>query len=124
MFERPHPILYQVSTTATTRIAGWDSVSSAIGIAQTVFPASRPNAVLIMRPDYYPEALAATRLLCHPFDAVILFTESDQLEDSVSRELVRLSPRGQGVPAQVIFIRHVHAQIMHDVAALGFTMTH
>jgi len=124
MSERIHPNVFQLSTTATTRIPGWDAVSVAIGVAQTVFPATRPNTVVLMRPDYYPEALAASRLLRHPFDAVILFTESDTLEEAVSRELVRLSPRGNGVPAQVILIGHVHSQIMHDVARLGFTLTH
>jgi hypothetical protein len=121
MSERPHPTLYQVSTTATTRIVGWDAISAAIGIAQTVFPATRPNAVLLTRPDYYPEALAATRLLHRPFDAALLYTEEDYLEEAVSRELVRLSPRGQGVPGQVIVIGSVHAQVLHDIAELGFT---
>ncbi|MGZ4030945.1 MAG: cell wall-binding repeat-containing protein [Tumebacillaceae bacterium] len=124
MSERPHPTLYQVSTTATTRIVGWDAVSAAIGIAQTVFPATRPNAVLLTRPDYYPEALAATRLLHRPFDAALLYTEGDSLEEAVSQELVRLSPHGHGLPGQVIVIGSVHAQVLHDIAALGFTIYH
>ncbi|KEO84331.1 hypothetical protein [Tumebacillus flagellatus] len=121
MSERYHPALYQASTTATTRILGWDPVSCAIGITQTVYPAARPNAVLLARPDYYPEVLAATRLMHHPFDAALLFTEDDRLEDSVSRELIRLSPRGQGLPGHVIVIGAMHARTLHDLADLGFT---
>jgi hypothetical protein len=124
MSERPHPSLYQASTTATTRILGWDSVSSAIGIAQTVYPAARPNAVLLTRPDYYPEVLAATRLLHHPYDAALLYTEGEGLEEAVSRELIRLSPRGQGLPGQVIVIGAVHARTLHDLADLGFSIWH
>jgi putative cell wall-binding protein len=119
--ERPHPSLFQVSTTATTRIVGWDAISSAISIAQAVCSVTRPNSVLLTRPDCYPEVLASTRLLHHPFDAVLLYTEGEKLEEAVSRELIRLSPRGQNVPAQVIVIGAVHAQVLHDIANLGFT---
>ncbi|MCX7569105.1 cell wall-binding repeat-containing protein [Tumebacillus sp. DT12] len=121
--ERPHPSLYQLSTTATTRINGWDAVSAAIGVSQTVYPAARPNAVVLARPDYFPESLAATRLL-HPFHAPLLYTESQALEEEVKRELVRLSPGGNGLPGQVIVVGAVHAQILHDIDELGFTSWH
>ncbi|TCP59551.1 hypothetical protein EV586_101771 [Tumebacillus sp. BK434] len=124
MNERWHPISHQVSTTATTRIVCKDPVSAAIGIAQTVFPARRPNAVLLSRPDAYPLALAAARLLHRPFDAVLLYTEGEELEESVSRELIRLSPQGKGLHGQVIVLGAMHANILHQLAELSFTFTH
>ncbi|ASS75046.1 hypothetical protein CIG75_08680 [Tumebacillus algifaecis] len=124
MYERWHPISYQVSTTSTTRIVGSDPVSAAIGIAQTVFPARRPNAVILTRPDFFPVVLAAARLLHRPFDAVMLYTDGEQLEDSVSRELIRLSPQGNGLPGQVIVIGTVHANVLHDLTQLGFSVCH
>ncbi|ARU63169.1 hypothetical protein CBW65_20925 [Tumebacillus avium] len=124
MNERWHPILQQVSTTFTTRILCNDPVSAAIGIAQTVFPARRPNAVLLARPDSYPLALAAARLLHRPFDAVLLYTEGEQLEESVSRELIRLSPQGKGLPGQVIVLGAMHANVLHQLAELGFSAAH
>ncbi|MBL0387592.1 hypothetical protein JJB07_13210 [Tumebacillus sp. ITR2] len=124
MSDRYHPTLYQASTTATTRILGWDSVSCAVGITQTVYPAARPNAVLLASPTCYPEVLAATRLMHHPYDAALLFTEGDGLEDTVSRELIRLSPRGNGLPGQVIVIGVMPARTLHDLADLGFKLWH
>ncbi|MFD2168865.1 hypothetical protein [Tumebacillus lipolyticus] len=124
MYEHWHPLFRQASTILTTRIVGSTAKSAAIGIAQTVFPASRPNAVLLTRPDCYPVALGATRLMHHPFAAVMLFTEGERLEEDVSRELLRLSPLGRGLPAQVIVIGAMHANVLHDVAALGFTVWH
>ncbi|PWK14476.1 hypothetical protein [Tumebacillus permanentifrigoris] len=124
MPEHLHPSLYQASTTATTRILGWDAVSSSIGIAQTVYPATRPNTVLLARPEYYPEVLAAARLMHHPYAAALLYTATEGLEEAVSRELIRLSPRGQVLTAQVIVIGAVHARTLHDLADLGFSIWH
>jgi hypothetical protein len=120
MNEYLHRSIYPISTSATTRIAGWDAVSVAIGVAQTTYPADRPNAVLLTRPDHYPEVLSATRMLHSPFEGPLLFTEGERLEKAVARELIRLSPRGQGLPGQVVVVGAVHVQVLHDLAELGF----
>jgi hypothetical protein len=124
VYERLHPLLRQVSTTSTTRIVGSDPICAAIGISQTVYPARRPNAVLLTRPDCYPVVLAAARLLHRPFDAVMLYTGGEKLEEEVSRELIRLSPQGKGLPGQVIVIGTIHANVLHELAGIGFSVWH
>lgn len=73
-----------------TRISGYDRIATAIEVSKKKY--KEADTVIIARSDIYPDSLAASSLACK-LKAPILLTESDNLDNRVKSEIVRLKAK-------------------------------
>ncbi len=100
------------------RVFGEGRTETAIQISQADFGDGEAGAVVLTRPDIFPDALAGTPLAVQE-DAPLLLTGSAGLEPQVGVEIQRVLPDG----ATVYLLGGVQAlseQVQADVEALGF----
>jgi hypothetical protein len=87
-----------VSTKNTTRVGGADTTVDAAAIAVTVdpglTPTTRPQAVVLVNPDNWPAALAASVLAGAPLHAPLLYSEGATLPKVSSLALHAIAPTG------------------------------
>ncbi|WP_425803029.1 cell wall-binding repeat-containing protein [Desulfitobacterium sp. Sab5] len=86
-----NPLGASASTLSTSRIGGTDRIKTAIQIADNGW-SSNSNAVVLVRDDDFPDALAGTPL-AHIFNAPILLTNKNILSPDTETELTKLHPK-------------------------------
>lgn len=104
-----------------TRVAGSGRTQTALEASRAAFGDGEAGAVVLTRPDEFPDALAGTPLAVAE-DAPLLLTATEGLEDEVATEIRRVLP-----PGGTVFLLGGTAalsdQVRADVEALGYTTT-
>ena len=96
------------ATKNTTRVGGGDSVATAAGVAQAVFPSrskeTRPTAVTLVDRGDWRAAISAAQLMSRPLRAPVLFTDDGDFPAATQAALDALEPTGakQAGGAQVL----------------------
>jgi hypothetical protein len=98
------------ATRNTIRVGGSDAAADAAGVAAALFPATgssdRPSAVVLVDPEDWQSAVAASVLAGPPIAAPLLLSDGEELPGVTEDTLERLAPRGSDLSkdAQVIRI--------------------
>ena len=99
-----------LATKNTTRLGGADPVTDAAAVSLAVYPgltaASRPQAVVLVDEQEWPEALAAAALAGAPLNAPLLYSDKGSLPEVSAQALKAMQPKGATLlgGAQVITV--------------------
>lgn len=115
-------------TGTTARLSGQTHLRTAVAYAQAVYAAyqdpDRPGAVLLVRDDDPPAAIAATCLQHMPVNAPMLFVTDGgtRVPDATMDELLRLNPKGVMVDnnVQVYLAGKIPESVQQQVEKAGF----
>lgn len=113
---------YCPQTTNTTRLCAGDIRRMAALTSQLVYvsPLVRPAAVVLV-PDFAGEiAFAAASLVQGPSAGPLLFYSRDGLPPETAREIRRLRPSGEGVPAPVLVAGGGSRSLFRSLEYLGY----
>jgi putative cell wall-binding protein len=87
-----------LATKNTTRLGGADPVIDAAAVSLAVYPgltaASRPQAVVLVDEQEWPEALAAAALAGAPLNAPLLYSDKGSLPEVSAQALKAMQPKG------------------------------
>lgn len=121
------PVTYQPfsNTANTTRINFDEMYSYNVAVTNTIYPSSnvswRPNSIILVPFDKWQYGVCASSIVHFPINAPIMFTDRNFLPPLILNEILRLSPTGQNVPAQILIIGPISSGIENALVALGFT---
>ncbi len=86
------------ATKNTTRVGGADSVATAAGVAQAVFPSrsreTRPAAVALVDVGDWRAAISASQLMSRPLRAPLLFSDDGEVPPATLSAVRALAPTG------------------------------
>ncbi len=87
-----------LATKNTTRLGGADPATDAAAVSLAVYPgltaASRPQAVVLVDEQEWPEALAAAALAGAPLNAPLLYSDKGSLPEVSAQALRAMQPKG------------------------------
>ncbi|CAM3544073.1 cell wall-binding repeat-containing protein [Brevibacillus invocatus] len=119
--------MFSGNTVDTTRIWGEDILSVMTNAFQMIYPGYpttmvhwRPNAITVAPASQFQYAFTASSLVHDPNKAPMMLV-SDQLNEEVKNEMLRLSPIGNQLPAQVLLIGPVNSDVQREIQALGLS---
>lgn len=110
-------------TLNTTRICGADSVDIAIEVSKITFSNMRPNTVILVNKNEVFDAITATSLVHFPFNAPILFTDSNNLRKETLKEIKRLSPKGYK-GTHIVLVGDISESVSSELKNHGFKTQH
>jgi len=117
-------------TKNTLRIYGKDNLETAAAISQITYPATfdddKPNAVILVRQDKKEDGILAARVIHHPINAPILFTEKDTIPEVTWKEMERLDPQGvfSDRNIKVVLIGDIGSQVKEKIKDKGWKFRH
>lgn len=103
----------------TTRFQGGGRTETALLISQGFFGDGEADAVVLSRPDIFPDALTGTPLAAQE-NGPLLLTEREGLEQAVATEIERVLPES-GTVYLLGGTEALSDEVLDDVEALGFT---
>lgn len=109
----------------TARYGGEDPFETAATLAQITFPATseitRPNAVILARPDLEAGLMTVEQLIHMPTDAPILYTEADTLPAVTQAMMEVLKPVGISYDSnnQILVVGEISDAVVNEVEAMG-----
>lgn len=119
--------MFSGNTVDTTRVWGEDIFSVMLNAFQMVYPGFpnaivpwKPNAIIIVPVEQFPFAFTASSLVHDPNKAPIMLVP-DRLTEEIKNEMLRLSPEGRNVPAQVLMVGPVSSFVEQEIRSLGFS---
>jgi putative cell wall-binding protein len=114
------------NTVNTTRMNHEDMYSFNIAMTKMIYPSQniywRPNAVILAPGDRWQYSLCASSVVHFPINAPIMFTERNYLPEISIREIQRMGPTGNEVPAQVLIIGPVSRSVENMLKMAGLTV--
>jgi hypothetical protein len=119
--------VFSGNTVDTTRVWGEDIFSVMLNAYQMAYPGFptamvpwKPNAITIVPASNFPFAFTSASLVHDPYNAPVMLVP-DQLTDEIKNEILRLSPEGKNVPAQIFLIGPISQIVEREIHALGFS---
>lgn len=119
--------MFSGNTTDTTRIWGENVCSVMIHAFQMAYPGFpmtmvpwKPNAIIIAPIDHFPFAFTASSLVHDPNNAPVMLVP-DRLTEEIRNEILRLSPDGKRVPAQILLVGPVSRHVEREIQRMGFS---
>lgn len=115
-----------ISDTAnTTRVNFDDIFAYNVAVTNIIYPSSniswRPNAVIMVPYDRWQYGVCASSIVHFPINAPIMFTDRNFIPPIILNEILRLSPTGDNVPAQILVVGPISSSIENALMALGFS---
>ncbi len=111
-------------TLDTTRVRANDPFTSSVIVSRMTFPSRkvpwRPSAVILVPPEPYHFSFLAASLIHFPINATFLFTQADTLLNITLEEILRLSPRGDCLPAPVLLVGPIGFSVESRLLRYGF----
>lgn len=114
------------NTVNTTRMNHEDMYSFNIAMTKLIYPSQniswRPNAVILAPGDKWQYSLCASSVVHFPINAPIMFSERNYLPEISIKEILRMGPTGNGVPAQVLIAGPVSPSVENILKMSGLTV--
>ncbi len=114
------------NTVNTTRINHEDMYSFNIAMTKMIYPSRninwKPNAVILVPGDKWQYSLCASSVVHFPINAPIMFTERNYLHEISIKEIQRMGPTGNEVPAQVLIAGPVSRAVENILKMAGLTV--
>lgn len=114
------------NTVNTTRMNHEDMYSFNIAMTKLIYPSQnihwRPNAVILVPSDKWQYSLCASSVVHFPINAPIMFTERNYLPEVSIREIQRMGPTGNEVPAQVLIVGPVSKSVENILKMSGLSV--
>ncbi|SHJ92517.1 Putative cell wall binding repeat 2 [Clostridium cavendishii DSM 21758] len=116
-----------IDTANTTRILGETPFKFNNYVTKLLYPTPkvgwRPNAVILVPLTSYHYGLLASPVIHFPINAPLIFTNKDYLLQENFDEIIRLSPTGKNVPAQVLIVGPISTVIEVQLLNSGLSVT-
>jgi hypothetical protein len=113
-----------MDTIDTTRIRSLDPITLTAEISQLVYPSRyiswRPKVAILVPDNYYPFSFMAASLVHMPFNGTFLFSPVNRLVPATIKEIIRLAPRGDDLPAQVFLVGPFATTVERELQAGGY----
>ncbi len=114
-----------IDTADTTRVLGSNPFEFNTYATKMIYPSAevewRPNAVILVPLTTYHWGLLASPVIHFPNNSPILFTHPNYLPAETLREILRLAPTGQGLPAQVLVVGPVSGFVERQLLDYGLS---
>lgn len=114
------------NTVDTTRVSTRDPFSLAVWNSRLIYPSPdvswSPKVAVVASNVSYHYAMAGATLIHHPINATHLLTHPASLPQITIQELIRLRPRGEGMPAQVLLIGPTDPGVTGTLRMMGFSV--
>ncbi len=116
----------ELNTVNTTRMNHEDMYNFNIAMTKLIYPSQninwRPNAVILVPGDKWQYSLCASSIVHFPINAPIIFTERNYLPEISIKEIQRMGPTGNEVPAQVLIAGPVSRSVENMLKMAGLTV--
>nr|WP_300095803.1 cell wall-binding repeat-containing protein [Sedimentibacter sp.] len=114
------------NTVNTTRMNHEDMYSFNIAMTKMIYPSQdiswKPNAVILVPADKWQYSLCASSVVHFPINAPIMFSERNYLPEISIREIQRMGPTGNEVPAQVLIAGPISNSVENMLKMEGLTV--
>jgi hypothetical protein len=108
----------------TTRICSQDPITLTAKISQKLYPSPylpwRPKVAILVPDNYYPFSFMAACLVHGPFNGTFLFSPVNRLVPATIKEIIRLDPRGEDLPAQILLVGPFATAVERELEARGY----
>lgn len=119
--------MFSGNTTDTTRVWGEDVFSVMLNAFQMAYPGFptakvpwKPNAITMVPSSHFPFAFTSASLVHDPNNAPVMLVP-ERLTEEIKNEILRLSPEGKNVPAQIFLVGPVSQYFEREVQTIGFS---
>lgn len=119
-----------IITANTTRVYGKDFYETAIAISQIAYPAAfeddKPDAVILINGKEKNDGILSARLIHHPINAPILYTEKEDIPKVTLDEIKRLDPQGIFADRnnKVILVGNIGDRVESQLSKEGIKFRH
>ena len=108
-----------INTLNTTRICGGSHFQNAIDISNVVYAGKSPDSIIITNGEIIQDAILSTSLIHFPFNAPILYSYTDYIDQDTVSQIYKLNPKGvNGI--QLLIVGGISETVSDYLTSLGF----